>query len=174
MRGNAKKETEKDKHTMKKINDNELDFVLHHYRQGSLDTRRAWQRFLAKRGLQPARSFRRIAVAASVTFAIGIAVAAGLIGYRHYYIPQGTKPKAVPTDSAYNTNEEHGADTTTVFHYDNTPINSVLNELSRHYGVKLSTNDTTKSVSGEIEAASADDAIDIIEATMNIKISKKP
>lgn len=159
---------------MKNINDDELRFVLSHYRRGRLDTRRAWRRFQAARGMRPASRLRRIAVAASVAVAVGIAVAAGMIGYRHYFLPQKAKPTVVPVDSAVTVYERNEADTTCVFRYDNTPINSVLGELSRHYHVSLAASDTTKSVSGEIEAASVDDAIGILEATMDIRITKKP
>lgn len=159
---------------MKNINDDELRFVLSHYRRGRLDTRRAWRRFQEARGMRPASRLRRIAMAASVAVAVGIAVAAGMIGYRHYFLPQKAKPAVVPADSAVTVYERNEADTTCVFRYDNTPINSVLGELSRHYRVSLAASDTTKSVSGEIEAASVDDAIGILEATMDIRITKKP
>ena len=59
-----------------------------------------------------------------------------------------------------------------VFHFDDTPINEVLGKLSRYYDVQLSASDTTKRVSGEIEAASADDAIEVLETTLDIKINK--
>ena len=59
-----------------------------------------------------------------------------------------------------------------VFHFHGTPINEVLGKLSRHYSVQLSASDTTKRVSGEIEAASADDAIEVLETTLDIKINK--
>ena len=76
-------------------------------------------------------------------------------------------------DSAITIYEYEECDTTDVFRFDHTPINEVLNELSRHYNTKLTTNDTTKSVSGEIEAAKVEDAIEVLETTLGVKIERK-
>lgn len=160
--------------TMNQINDDELRFVLRHYRRGRFDASRALKRLRAARGRRHDIRLRRVAVAAAVAAAIGVAVAAAIAGYRHYRIRQAAPAPAMPIVVADTTISSYTeADTVDVFRYDRTPINSVLQELSRHYGVELAASDTSKSVSGEIEAASADDAISVLEATLGIRITKR-
>lgn len=158
---------------MNKINDDELQFVAKHYKQNCLNTNRAWKRFKRINGTQQHSSRRKIAVAASITLAVGFAVAAGIIGYHNYMLPQKPIQDKVWADSAITIYEYEECDTTDVFRFDHTPINEVLNELSRHYNTKLTTNDTTKSVSGEIEAAKVEDAIEVLETTLGVKIERK-
>ncbi len=156
---------------MNNINDEELQFVVKHYKPNCLDTNRAWQRLKTMRGMNGQSNRRKIAVAASITLVVGIAVAAGIIGYHNYMLPRKPMPKAVQADSTIYEYEE--CDTTDVFHFDHTPINQVLDCLSRHYHTQLSTNDTTKSVSGEIEATRVEDAIEVLETTLGVKIETK-
>ena len=72
---------------MNNINDDELRFVVKHYKPNCLDTKRAWQRFKAMREVDTSNR-RKIAIAASIILAVGIAVAAGIIGYHNYMLPQ--------------------------------------------------------------------------------------
>ena len=111
----------------------------------------------------------KIAVAASIILAVGIAVAAGIIGYHNYMLPQ----KPIPVDTAYVIEDYEESDTTDVFRFDHTPINKVLGELSRYYNTNLYASDTTKSVTGEIEASKVEDAIDVLETTLGIKIERR-
>lgn len=156
---------------MNNINDDELRFVARHYKTSSLDTRRAWHRFKKLRGTSRLGGRRKMAVAASVTLAVGIAVAAGIIGYNNYVLPQKPKPQYVVVDTTICEYEE--CDTADVFHFDHTPINQVLDCLSCHYHKQLSVDDTTKSVSGEIEATKVEDAIEVLETTLGVKIETK-
>lgn len=160
---------------MNNKNNEELQFVAKHYKPNCLNTNQAWQRFKERRGIKGWGGKRKIAVAASITLAIGFAVAAGIIGYHNYMLPQKPIQNKILADSAIAiTSYEHEeCDTTEVFRFDNTPINQVLNELSRHYNTKLTTNDTTKSVSGEIEAANVEDAIEVLETTLGVRIERK-
>ncbi len=158
---------------MNNINDDELRFVVKHYKSNCLDTNRAWQRFKAIRGISTTGNRRKIAVAASATLAIGIAVAAGIVGYHHYMLPRKPMPKLIPVDTAYVIEDYEDSDTTDVFSFNHTPINEVLGELSRHYHTQLSASDTTKSVTGEIEASSVEDAIEVLQTTLGIKIERK-
>ena len=59
------------------------------------------------------------------------------------------------------------------FHFDNTPVNEVLNTLSCYYSTHLSANNTGKRLSGDFDANDLDDILSIIEETLNIKISQK-
>ena len=129
---------------MNNINDDELRFVVKHYKP-------------------------KIAVAASIILAVGIAVAAGIIGYHNYMLPQ----KPIPVDTAYVIEDYEESDTTDVFRFDHTPINKVLGELSRYYNTNLYASDTTKSVTGEIEASKVEDAIEVLETTLGIKIERR-
>lgn len=158
---------------MNNTNDDELQFVASHYKRNCLDTRRAWRRLQTRRGNGRQALTRRIAVAASVVAAVGIAVAAGIFGYRNYMLPRKPMPTVIPADTATATYEKSESDTTDVFRFDHTPINQVLDELSRHYNRQLTASDTTKSVSGEIEAASVEDAVDVLETTLGVKIEMR-
>lgn len=133
---------------MNNINDDELCFVVKHYKP-------------------------KIAVAASIILAVGIAVAAGIIGYHNYMLPQKPILKPIPVDTAYVIEDYEESDTTDVFRFDHTPINKVLGELSRYYNTNLYASDTTKSVTGEIEASKVEDAIDVLETTLGIKIERR-
>jgi transmembrane sensor len=59
------------------------------------------------------------------------------------------------------------------FHFDNTPINDVMQQLSAYYGVSLSASENGKRLSGDFDASDINDITSIIEETLNIKISKK-
>lgn len=110
---------------MNNINDDELRFVVKHYKPNCLDTKRAWQRFKAMRGVDTSNR-RKIAVAASIILAVGIAVAAGIIGYHNYMLPQKPISKPIPVDTAYVIEDYEECDTTDVFRFDHTPINPIL------------------------------------------------
>ena len=100
-------------------------------------------------------------------------MAAGIVGYHHYMLPRKPMPKLIPVDTAYVIEDYEDSDTTDVFSFNHTPINEVLGELSRHYHTQLSASDTTKSVTGEIEASSVEDAIEVLQTTLGIKIERK-
>lgn len=158
---------------MNNINDDELQFVASHYKRNCLDTSRAWRRLQTLRSNGHRMPTRRIAVAASVVAAVGIAVAAGILGYRNYMLPQKPMPTVFPADSATTIYEKTESDTTDVFRFDHTPINQALDELSHHYHRQLTASDTMKSVSGEIEATSVEDAVDVLETTLGVKIEMR-
>ncbi|MBD9178372.1 MAG: DUF4974 domain-containing protein [Odoribacter splanchnicus] len=58
------------------------------------------------------------------------------------------------------------------FVYDNTPLETVLRELSHYYGVKLSATEKSKSLTGRFPTDNLDEIIEIIESTLGIKIEK--
>ena len=64
---------------MNNKNNEELQFVAKHYKPNCLNTNQAWQRFKERRGIKGWGGKRKIAVAASITLAIGFAVAAGIM-----------------------------------------------------------------------------------------------
>lgn len=59
------------------------------------------------------------------------------------------------------------------FHFDNTPLTYVLQDLSAYYQVPLSCQNTRKSLSGDFQTDSLDSIINIIEQTLNVNIEKK-
>lgn len=58
------------------------------------------------------------------------------------------------------------------FVYDNTPLEIVLRELSHYYGIKLSTAEKSKSLTGRFPTDNLEEIIEIIESTLGIKIEK--
>ncbi len=59
------------------------------------------------------------------------------------------------------------------FHFDDTPINVVLSQLSQHYGVTLTASDTTRHLSGDFEADDLEMLLSMIEQTLGIEIDSK-
>ena len=59
-----------------------------------------------------------------------------------------------------------------VFRFNNAPVNTALKDISNYYDVPLKASDTTKNISGEFESHNVDEAIDLLQATLNIKIEK--
>ena len=101
-----------------------------------------------------------------------IAIACIVIGYNHYKsVPQQPNNQIIPVaDTLYIT---ENTDSIKVFKFNGESIGKVLKELSTYYGKNLSTADSTKVLSGEIEATSCEDAVSIIEGTLDIKIVVK-
>ena len=58
------------------------------------------------------------------------------------------------------------------FHFDNTPLTYVLEDLSTYYQVELSCHNKSKSLSGDFQTDSLDNIIKIIEETLNVNIEK--
>lgn len=150
---------------MKNINEKELQFVAKHYKQNSLDADSAWKRFVKRTGYKSTDKYRRIAVAASVCVVFGIAIAGG-IWYANTI--ETTPSVTVPVSPEYRFIKKHGK--TVILKYDNEPIGNVLKELSAYYGKQISISDSTRRISGEIEAASMEEIVEILEVTLNISI----
>lgn len=153
---------------MKNINEEELQFVAKHYKQNSLDADSAWKRFVKRTGYKSTDKYRRIAVAASVCVVFGFAIAGG-IWYANTI--ETTPSVTVPVSPEYRFIKKHGK--TVILKYDNEPIGNVLKELSAYYGKQISTSDSTRRISGEIEAASMEEIVEILEVTLNISIEVK-
>lgn len=153
---------------MKNINEKELQFVAKHYKQNSLDANSAWKRLVKRTGYKSTDKYRRIAVAASVCVVFGIAIAGG-IWYANTI--ETTPTVTVPVSPEYRFIKKHGK--TVILKYDNEPIGNVLKELSAYYGKQISTSDSTRRISGEIEAASMEEIVEILEVTLNISIEVK-
>lgn len=158
---------------MNENNEKELKFVVKNYRQGRLNTEKAWTKFSEISGIaNREKKWRRYSVAVSLTFFICAAMACIVIFKEIPSKVQQNKEKTETVRHKQDVNSEK-AKRTKVFSFDNTPIKVALKEISDYYGCELTTEDSTKCVSGEIESTSPDDAIAVLEATLNIKITRK-
>ncbi len=75
---------------MKKINDDELHFVVKHYKENRLNADAAWIKLKLKTGNKQTRTlWKSVSVAASVLLIASIAIACIVFGYNHYKsVPQ--------------------------------------------------------------------------------------
>lgn len=148
---------------MKNVHEDELQFVAKHYKEGRLNKEAAWEKLQQRVGKRRHIEWRRYAVAASVVLVAGMA-----IGGVAWVYNQGNSVSAIEEPVL-----KSQLDSTKVFYYDKMPVNNVLKDLSSYYGVTLVASDTTKCVSGELEASGLDEMIDILEKTIDIEIEKK-
>lgn len=156
----------------------ELQFVVDRYREGHKNAHEAWRAFERLSGKDRANTMKRRLVAASIAFAAIIAAAATVYVIKTKF---GGEEKSMPTteqirhqDNAANaTDSVVKKQPTTVFLFNQTPINEALNKISTHYGVRLVTNDSTKKVTGEFEAHNVDEAKAMLEAALGIEITKQ-
>lgn len=79
-----------------------------------------------------------------------------------------TQPRRIAAGSINQT-----AWATGLFHFANTPLRQVLSDIGDYYKVKLSASDMDKQLTGDIKASGLDEAIDLIEQTLDVKIDKK-
>lgn len=143
---------------MNEIREKELEFVSRHYKKGRLNTNKAWRSFMARSGRTSIFTFHSKSIAASVALFLGLSVALAFSWNTIF-----PKEPATPLIEA-----KSGV---VILKYDNEPIGNVLKELSTHYGKTITTEDPTHRISGEIEASSLDEIVDILEATLNINIT---
>lgn len=166
---------------MKEINEDELGFVARHYVDDALNTDRAWQRFRqltaadttpSRRRLSPA--MRRIAASVSIALIVGASVACGVwyaSGWNAAEAPTEGAAANAPLPYRYVQPKDEGV----VLKYDNAPIDDVLSELEAHYGRRLTLQTAAEDryISGEIEASTLEEIIEILEETLDIKIEMK-
>lgn len=178
---------------MKEINEDELQFVVHHYEEGALDTDRALQRLRQHAPVSAGESggeaphstgtrrlsmpIRRIAASVSIAFIVGASVACGFWYARQQTIssPQSPDYSLLPSPSSLKKPYRYlqPKAESIVLKYDNAPIDDVLSELSSYYGRTLvlqSPSASHHSISGEIEATSLEEVVEILEATLDIDI----
>lgn len=180
---------------MKETNDDELQFVVHHYEEGALDTDRAWKRFRQHTGGSARESggvrrlslpMRRIAASVSIALIVGGSIACGLWYVRQQTATEATETTATTVATSYRYLQPRAE--SIVLKYDSAPIGDVLSELSSYYHCELtlqatpsladsgsSENGTTtdRRISGEIEATSLEEVIEILEATLDVEIEIK-
>lgn len=157
---------------MNEIKEDEFRFIAKHYKEKRLDTDKAWARLLVHTGKR-ACGHRKWMVAASVIMVIGIAMACAVIGSRRSVPPA----PAHPTDSikhlADSIVRREAVDSVKVFHFQDEPVNRVLNEVSQYYGKNMVASDTAKRVSGDIQASSSEEVREILEQILDITIREE-
>lgn len=153
---------------MKTINEDELRFVAKHYKGGRLNTAKAWKKYRTLSGQTERGKMKRFAIAASILFMATMAIACIYWTQNHRIPISHDTEETVPMDTTENMKKINNIK---VFRYENQPINYVLKDLSQYYGHKLSANDTTKHLTGELQADSLEVVVDMLEETLDIKIS---
>lgn len=150
-----------------RTDDDELIFVTKHYQEGRLDEKKAWRR-LRQKFPHPRKRLATMTAASLIACAV---VAGLLTGYVHFRRTATQDTTVTKTTGSIAPTEQ--TDSTKVFRYENTPITEVLRELSAYYRTPLEANDTTRRVTGEIEAASLEEVIDVLEKTLDLKITSR-
>lgn len=154
---------------MKEIREDELHFVARHYRPNRLNPGKAWQTLQSRTVRAGRLARRRLTIAAAFVLAVGIALAGGLWGYFRSLassspLPVAAEPMNCVADSAK-------ADSVVVFRFENESVGRVLQRISVHYGQELTASDSTRRVSGAVEAGPLPDVVAILERTLGIKIT---
>lgn len=158
---------------MNNNDDKHLDFVLRHYRKDTLDTNKALRSVKERGGSQQRRPvlWRWAGVAASLLCLAAFATALTIFVWDRPKVNDTTRPA-----SSAEVNMQPSATTVSVpktFHFDNTPLHEVLDELSAYYGVRLSADQEGKRLTGDFEADSLDMTIRLIEEVLDVTISRK-
>lgn len=82
-------------------------------------------------------------------------------------IPQkGGRPTRITDED-----ENHISWATHRFHFDNTPLKKVVEDLNIHYGTHLVAPNTNKRLTGDFDAGRLDEIIEIINKTLNTRLS---
>lgn len=163
---------------MKEINDDELQFVARHYEENALDTERALRTVRQRTAEGEARfsaPFRRIAASVGIALIVGASLACGFwYSRRQAAVLDAPEAPTSSVNAPYRYLQT--TDESIVLKYDNAPIGDVLDELSAYYGHKLVLQGSTaeRRISGEIEATSLEEVVEILEATLDVEIEIEP
>lgn len=152
--------------------DKSLKFVVDHYKEGSLDSKKAYQRFCGITGYKEHHQ-RMLPLKTAVAFlAVATIVFAVVRGFHLRQTPSGNSGK-IQVDTVKVQPGKSDSVKSAVFHFHNTPVNKALVEIGRKYHATLESNDSTQQVSGTIEVSSLDEAVSVLENTLNITISRR-
>ena len=156
---------------MKNTDDKSLKFVVNHYKEGRLNKNKAFNRFCNLTGYSKVSAVPKFLKIAAAIFIVATIVFAA--GYRHFHFNLPVKPQKQQADSL--TKEKTGSERvrTVVFHFNQTPVNAALKEIGYHYHTSLEASDSTRKVTGTIEVSSLDEAVDILDNTLNITIRRR-
>lgn len=140
----------------------ELDFVLRHYSEDTFSPEKALKRMKTRAG-RPAAIRHWVAVAATL---LCLVVFAGVYVWQTSF-RQSDVPVEQPSAAA-----EASAAGIVTFHFDDTPLPEVLDELGRHYGVSLEASDTTRHLTGDFSGQQLDEILGMIEEVLDVNISQ--
>ena len=151
---------------MLNFDDNDLVFVLNHYRPGLFDTKAAIRNVCGSVRQEEKRPRRLRAVLATVLSTAAVAFA----GYR---IATGGKDvisqeSISAKEQAVDTEEEEWR-----FVYSDTPLEEVLAELSKHYGCHLETDSEGRRLTASFHDDGIEVIVPLIEAALGIEIEVK-
>ena len=145
-----------------------LDFVVHHYQKDTFDAKAAFDkvwRLADKQQHKPSKLRRWVAVAASL---LCIFALAAIITW------QISKPAKPQIESPIVVEaSDNSTPATASFHFDDTPLPDVLNELSTYYGVTLTASDSTRHLTGDFSGETLDDILSMIEEVLDVEIKKE-
>lgn len=145
---------------MKEIKDKSLEFVLRYYQAGKFDTRQAIRKVMPTKTVP---LWRKWAVAASLAAVIfGGAYAA--------FTTLGSADGNGEIQLQQQDRKTSSAKPSHHFHFDNTPLPEVLQELGTYYGVTLTADKTDKRLTADFDSESLDETIQMIEQVLDVKI----
>ena len=144
-------------------NNQELGFVLRHYRKGMFDPDKALKKIRTTRRT-PMRSW--VAAAASL---LCLVVFAAVLTWQAVK-PDAPAKREIPSA---RDKQEVVVQPTASFHFDNTPLPEVLSQLSSWYGVTLKADNTEKHLTGDFSADSLDAIIGMIEEVLDVEIYRE-
>ena len=88
-------------------------------------------------------------------------------GMKAQLVQGGHKPQLIPAGSINQV-----AWATGNFHFENTPLTEVINDLETYYHVNLSVSSSEKNLTGDFSTESLDEIISLIEQTLEVTIVK--
>lgn len=155
---------------MKEKGNQSFRFVMKHYEDGKMNSQEAYHKVMRRTKHTTGGSahkfwkvqWRRHWAGVAASFVMLAVFATTVV-----WTSQTSKEEAV-VESRKIAPRQAGEIRT--FHYDATPINTVLNDLSAYYGVALEASDTTKCLSGDLMAGDLDETILVISETLDIEI----
>lgn len=158
---------------MNNNDDKHLDFVLRHYRKDTLDTNKALRSVKERGGSQQRRPILRrwVGIAASLLCLAAFATALTIFVWDRPKVNDTARPA-----SSAEVNMQPSSATVSVpktFHFDNTPLREVLDELSNYYGIRLVADQEDKRLTGDFEADSLNMTIRLIEEVLDVTISRE-
>ena len=150
------------------VSNKDLDFVVRHYQEDAFDTKAAFDkvsRLANKQQPKPSYLRRWLAVAASLLCIFALAA---------IFTWQVSKPAEPKVQSPIEV-EATGNDThvTASFHFNDTPLPDVLNELGTYYGVTLTASESTRHLTGDFSGETLDDILSMIEDVLDVEIKKQ-
>lgn len=157
------------------------DFVLRHYKHGTLDTQRAMRNVKARldenqwtKDASPQMSDgSRWMKAGSRWRRYVAAIALVVVMVSAYALFTATRSQQQPAATEQTVTQPGIALQPQTFHFDDTPLPQVLSELGSYYGVTLTASDTTRHLTGDFEADDLDLLLDMIEQTLHVEIERQ-